>query len=533
MAIQRKTQRPEYWQEHFTVEYEDLEHLYNLFIESGRPHSVDELALALVRRRCEKEEEIIRAELEKGQLFQPKNSYGEGQKIVLPAFDYVLGTVVGVRPGYNPEYGEFKVIQVQIEGDDGKVREFASELKVPHKLNREETEGWDLAGELDSPEELYFKYGRSIRDQLERRLRQTEELGFVNFGTGWFLKDLIAEVHIGHLNIAEAMLEVSGRPLSSEEILKELDLPPEVDRKVQVFSLNYSLRQDERFNEVGTDEKVLWFLRRLEPPEALNPPRHLLASVEPYDRSLLNEELLRLEKELDDEATEAAIFAPSEMGLASSVTFVLTYPHYRSGTIPLTPRTRAFFPKGSTQHTMITFIDGRSGRHMPGWVVHQHKYACGLAQWYRENDILVGAYITLERTEDPMTVIINYTPRRQKREWVRIAKAKGTHLSFEMKTIPCGCEYDELMAVGVEDPASLDELRKELEEKKVPLSSLLSQIFPELAKLSPQGTVHAKTLYSAINVCRRYPPGPVFAALAENPSFKAVGDGYWLYDKSI
>ena len=63
------------------------------------------------------------------------------------------------------------------------------------------------------------------------------------------------------------------------------------------------------------------------------------------------------------------------------------------------------------------------------------------------------------------------------------------------------------------------------------LSALMRQIFPELAKLNPQGTVHIKTLYSVINVQKRCPPGPILAELASVPSFLAVGDGYWVYDR--
>lgn len=531
--IQRSTQRLEYWQEEFIVEDEDLEYLYGLIIESGRPRTYEDLALALVERRCQKEEEAISAELAKGDLFQPKEAYEIGQKIVFPVFDYALATVVSIRPGYNPEYGEFQVIQVQFEGQEG-IREFASELKGLHKLNGKDGERPpDQLEGFDPPEELYAKYGYSVQDKLLKRLRDGEEFDFVNFGAEWFLKDLMANVHMGYLNIAEAMLDVNGVPLPSQELLTELELPSEIDRSVQMFSLNYALSRDERFDNVGTDREVLWFLRRLEPPEAIYPPRRLLVSVEPYDRGFLDEELLRWEREIDDETTEAALFAPSETELASSVTFVLTYPHRRAGTIPLTARTRGFFPRSSAQRTMITLIDGRNGRHMSGWVVHQYKYVYGFDQWYEENNILVGAYITLERTEDPMAVIINYTPRRQKREWVRVAKAEGGKLTFQMQKMACGCEYDELMLFGEDNPAKVDALWIQAEETGKPIIEVIYEVFPELAKLSPQGTVHAKTLYSAVNIRKRCPPGPIFAALASRACFRPVGDGYWLYDESL
>jgi hypothetical protein len=46
----------------------------------------------------------------------------------------------------------------------------------------------------------------------------------------------------------------------------------------------------------------------------------------------------------------------------------------------------------------------------------------------------------------------------------------------------------------------------------------------EMSKLTPQGHVHAQELYSAVNIVRRTPPGPLFALLASMPEFIHVGD---------
>jgi hypothetical protein len=50
--------------------------------------------------------------------------------------------------------------------------------------------------------------------------------------------------------------------------------------------------------------------------------------------------------------------------------------------------------------------------------------------------------------------------------------------------------------------------------------------------MNPQNTVHAKTLYSAINMLRRVPPGPLFAELVRYPAFQPVGDHYWRFESS-
>jgi hypothetical protein len=80
----------------------------------------------------------------------------------------------------------------------------------------------------------------------------------------------------------------------------------------------------------------------------------------------------------------------------------------------------------------------------------------------------------------------------------------------------------------VDNAASADEVWLRAEEHQRPLADLLRDVFPQLARLSPQGTVHSKTLYSAMNILRRIPPGPLFTELVVHPSFKAVGDGYWV-----
>ena len=524
--IHLKTQTAEYWREDLVIDDQDLEHLYGLILESSVPRTLDQLTLALMEWRCRSEEGTIKAELEKGEPYRPKDSYEVGQQIVFPALSYALATVTGVRPGYNPQYDPFKVIQVRFEGEEG-IREFAAELNHPHKLNVEGNGSELLAGEL-SPGELYAAYGSQVRQKLKERLQTGTSWEFVNLGDEWFLKGLMADIHVGHLNVAEAALDVKGAPLSPEELLKVLELPTDLDQSAQIFSLNYALRGDNRFDDIGTDDNVLWFLRRLEPPEAIHPPRRLQYSPQPYSREKISDELLELEREIEDEATEPTVFGLYLRKPIYTAIFALPYPHYRVGTIPLTPRLAALFPQSSTQRTRITIIDGRSGQKMTGWVVHQHKYVYGLDKWYEEHNIPVGAYIKVEQTKDPLTFIVDYEPRRMKREWIRVAKVVEGKLTFEMQKRPIGCQYDDLMIVGEDKPVEVDSLWVAAEETEKPIFELIREVFPELAKLSPQGTVHAKTLYSAINIVRRCPPGPIFAELCTQDCFNSVGGGYWM-----
>ena len=521
--IQRATQTPEYWGSAFSISEEDIEHLLNLFFEDELPRSDDELALALVRRRCQREEAAVSRELAKGALYQPKNVYEPGQRLVFPALDYVVGNIVAVRDGHNPEYGPFQVIQVQF---DGKEREFASNFPYPHRLN-EASAGTlpDTAGDapLRSSEDLYNAYGVRVRDKLAEALQQRPEFVWL-FGK-WFPAGLVADVNVGHLNLAEAVLDVAGGgPLPTEKLLSDVGLPREINQRLQEFSLNYALFKDERFDEVGPAGEVLWFLKRLEPQEVLNPPHRLMYEPLPHRPEMLDQALLRIEQELDDE--HSCLPAPDE--LPDEVTFTLVYPHRRVGSVPLSPAIATLFPTGRTHRIRFTFEDARSGQRWLGWAVREHHYAFGLDLWYEVNDVPVGGLVNLRRSEEPGVVLVDLESRRPKREWVRVANVKDGKLTFEMLKRQMMCGYDDQMVIGTDNWKAIDELAERLESQRRSLADMVQDVFPQLARLSPQGTVHSKTLYSAVNLMRRVAPGPLFAELVMHPTLRPVGDGYWV-----
>jgi hypothetical protein len=130
-VFQRKTQTAEYWGATFRFSEEDVLHLYETLMDRGVPCSTDDLVLALIDFRCQQEEAYLRAELSKGTLYQPKEDYEIGQRLVFAAFDFAVGTVVEKRAGRNPEHGEFNVIAVQFE-EQPHPREFAAALQTPH-----------------------------------------------------------------------------------------------------------------------------------------------------------------------------------------------------------------------------------------------------------------------------------------------------------------------------------------------------------------------------------------------------------------
>jgi len=519
--IQHKTQNPDYWGDEFRVTPDDLQYLSTLLVEEELPRSAEELGRALVLHRCRQEEALIERAMSKGTPYQPKHSYEIDERVVFPAMGYRVAEVIGARAGHNPEYGTFQVIQVKFE--DGKEREFASELTIDHPLNREPQAGAAEGTDRRTPEELAAQYGPQVRPLLEEYLES--EPDFVRLAGKWFRSDLLVEVHAGHLNLAEAVLDMEGGgPSPTEALLGDLELPEEITPQLRTFSLNYALQEDERFDEVGPAGEVLWFLRRMEPEGVQSIPIHLQYQPLEYDPALLTSEMAALEQELDDEWS--SLNSPTEV--PEPVTVVLTYPHWKSGTLPLSSRLARVFPTGRTHRIRFTLKDADTGTEVPSWIVREGRYAYGLEEWYRTYDIPVGAYLELARGEKSGTVVIRQRSRRPRREWVRVALPAEGRLTFEMRKKLIGCHYDELMIVADEDSAAMDMVWARTHEQGLLLSQLIAEIFPELAKLSPQGTVHAATLYSAVNVAMRTPPGPLLAQLIVSGGYAPVGDNYWV-----
>ena len=517
--IQRKTQSSTYWAD-YAIASEDLQYLSTLLVEDELPRSTEELSRALVLHRARQEEALIERALSEGTPYRPKQSFEVGERVVFPALGYRAGEVVEIRSGYNPEYDPFKVIRVMFA--EGEEREFAAEFENGHPLNEEGASAVE-SEELRSAEELAGTYAPGVEEKLEKRLESDPD--FIRLSDKWFRRDLLVEVHEGHLNLAEAVLDVAGGgPLPTEALLGDVELPEEISPQLRIFSLNYALQQDARFDEVGPAGEVLWYLKRLEPEAARSTPIYLAYEPLTYEPPLLTSEMQALEQDLDDEWSD--LEPPKEF--SEPVEVVLIYPHWRSGTLPLSSELDRVFPSARTERIRLTLIDGDTGEEMPGWVVQDGRYVYGLEAWYRENGIPVGAYLEVAQGEHRERIVVRPRNRRSRREWVRVARRAEGQLAFEMHKEEINCDYDELMVVATDDLDGLERLWKERRQAGRSLAQVVDDVFPELVKLSPQGNVHAATLYSAVNVVMRTPPGPMLEVLVTSDKYAPVGDNYWV-----
>ena len=296
-------------------------------------------------------------------------------------------------------------------------------------------------------------------------------------------------------------------------------MPGGVNPKLAEFSLNFALQEDERFDEVGPAGQVLWCLRRLEPDGVREVPLRLQYSPIDHDRSSLSDQMLGLEAQLDDE--HSPIQPKESEKTPASITISLIHPHLREGTLPLSARTRSFFPTAyESPRVRFTLVDGKSGLKMPAWVVRSGGYIYGLRDWYKSQGLMPGSLVEIRRGTKPGEVIVQARTQRSTKDWIRtlMVGADGG-MVFAMLKQPINAEFNDRMAIYVPDLGLLDPLWG----KHRSFEELVVSMMRELTKLTPQGHVHAQELYAAVNLVRRVPPAPLLALLAQKP-FMHVGD---------
>jgi hypothetical protein len=510
-----------YWKT-LKVGQQDIDFLYAFLLEKEKPLTSFELAEALITERVRSEKVIFKKKQQQnGHIYLPKLEFSVGEKIQFPAMNWVSGIVSEIREGINPQQPALKVMTVVLE--NGHTRQFAANLN-DHQLNHVTTPPKD-AGE-EYTQTIIQDFGDQITSSLEVELNENKDL--VRIGANWFPKSLLIDFNVGHLNLAEAVLDMhEGGPLPVDTLLEQIDI--ETDDPVELirFSLNYALQEDPRFDEVGPSGVVQWFLNRLEPQYVREKPRELMVMPVEYDRSVMTEEMLKAEQQIDDELIETHPNYRRKVN-SKEVSVVLNYPHWKIGSIPITPYTHDFFPTAlESPRVKFKLIDA-SGQNISAWVVRPFSYVYGLKKWYQELELMPGSIIKIKHGQQQGEVLIQAEKKRSNREWIRtmLIGADGG-IVFAMLKQTITADYNERMAIAVPATEILDELWQKRANNPRPLRNEIIGIMKELAKLNPQGQVHAFELYAALNCIRRCSPGMVFSNLASNPEFTAVGDLYF------
>ena len=322
----------------FSLSSSDLDFIYNYLLEKETPASTREIAEAMIGERIRvQRNELMKSISELGKIYRPADSYHPGDQVAFPKLENRVGTVIELRKGKNPDLPEFSVAKFRFA--DGKEKEFAAGVET-HALNQLDPlsafypDFMDLNGTLK-------KYGKLILKSLRRDLSRSEEL----FGMSdyWFPTALLADVNPGFLNLAEAAMEMeNGVPLSTAKILEMIEYPSDSNAALTEFSFNYALKQDERFDEVGSLGKILWTLYSLEPEDVRKVPLTLRHRPSAYSTNHEEIELDPTEYLIHDELDEGSLEQP--YASPDHFDFCVSYPHWKAGTLPLLGATLDWWP---------------------------------------------------------------------------------------------------------------------------------------------------------------------------------------------
>ena len=508
-----------YWQD-FSVGKRDIENIYNLLLEKTVPLSANEILDYLILNRIKQELDAFQKQKSsQGKLYLPKDKYKVGEIISFPAINMEKGKISSIRDGFNPDFPEMKVIEVEFES--GKPRSFASDLEN-HHLNQI----------LDLPENdpnldpvlVKENFGGDLIQRMEEALKQNDDL--VKIAGSWFPRSLLVDVHIGHLNLAEAVLEeAKGGPISTIDLMKQVELTANADEKLLEFSFDLALQEDGRFDEVGPSGQTFWFLKELEPLDVKEIPLYLKYSPKEYSFEGLDRFMEMLEGNLYDELE--TMETPGLLAEKASIS--LTFPHWRSGTLPLSKSLKKMFPSAyEAPRVMFTFFDPQENEKFSGWVVRASKYICGLDKWYLKHELMPGSIVTVEKSKIPGEIIIKFEKSRQNKEWLKtVLVGSDQGFVFAMLKHPLTANFDERMAIAIPDVAAMDEIWKNHVYEKESIDKTIIRVLRELAKLNPQRQVHAQELYAAVNILRRCPPSLILFHLLNNDQVEHLGDLYF------
>jgi len=509
----------EYWAS-FQIEKADIDFIFNHLLEKENPQSSKALIHAIIINRIANEKaKKISSQKGDEKIYFPKDDYQIGDSLRFPSLNDQSGKIINVREGFNPDLDSFSVITVEFGKNN--IKDFASGV-INHPLNHI----FDLPDDDPNydPDHIVESYGENLISVLENSLADNEDL--VKIAGNWFPRSLLVDIHIGYLNLVEAILEeAGGGPISTAALMDQVELEANADRKLMEFSFDLALQEDERFDEVGPAGETLWFLHAMEPASVRKTPIFLKSTAEVFSDPSIQKLLDLFESTIYDELEKYDF----QHGVGDKAKISLSYPHWRAGTLPLTKTLAKMFPTAyEAPRVKFTFID--DGDRFPGWVVRKEKYVYGLEDWYKKNDIIPGSLISVSKGKLPGEITISYDKSRQNKEWLKtVLVGSDNGIVFAMLKQPINSDYNERMALVVTDVEALDQIWQKKIYLTEPINKSVKRILHELIKLNPQGQVHIQEIYASLNVIRRCAPSTIINTLLEDPDVEYLGDLYFRY----
>jgi hypothetical protein len=500
---------------------DDLEYLYNYLLEKEEPLTTLDLANALIVERLNKIKSEAKEQNSVQKKYLPKDSYQINDHVLFSKENEQIATVVGIRQGMSLDQQTFQVMEVEYPNKLKK--EYVMEYET-HPLN---DMGVSTSDNDDLEKEIFELYGKQIAEIIDEAMDSNEEI--VCIGGKSFPQALLVDINAGYLNLSEALLEMEeGGPLSTAEILKNIEFPFEDNSTLTEFSMDYALQEDPRFDEVGPAGETLWFLQSFEPDSVKNIPVYLKPNHFDFDKQDIANESNILQKSIFDEWEWE--FDEPDQDNTDDITIHLIFPHLHAGTLPLSYRLRSFFPIAfESENVLFTFVDELTKEKFPGWVIFKPRYVFGLQHFYSKYNLIPGSIIRLKKSQVPGEIIISLDSNRTTRDWLRTANVNADgFITFNMLKQVVPSEIDERMAIAL--PDSLDGIEtywSNPHKTKHNFEKFVLSIMKELSKLNPQGHVHLAELYAAVNMAFRCPPGPLIYLLHQATWAISLGDLYY------
>jgi len=504
----------------FHVDPPDIEFIYNWLLEKEVPQTQQAITEALVKNRIDQKKAAIQKKNKNLNVFRPVETYETGDHLTFSYFDMQPGKVVSKRSGTNPDHGDFEIITVEF--GNGEQREFATGIE-DHILNE-----FSLMNENDpdlEPEIVMQAYGDQLMKDIQQQIVASGSFG--NIAEQWFPEALLIDINAGHMNLAEAVLDFTGdTPVSTADIIEQIGLK-DSNQALLEFSLNIALQNDPRFDEVGPSGDILWYLTSREPKEINEHPSVLQSIL--IDESSKNEidDMLTMFEGMIADEYELNTVTGDEEG-KDELTFSLIFPHWVSGTLPLTPALKNFFPTSiETPHIRFKFIDGQNRKEFAGWVAKPFNFVAGLKAWYQKVGLLPGSLIHIKKGKNPGEVIIRPEKKRPAREWIRVVDFnQQNQISFSMQMELINAGYNDRMLFGIADEQALLDHWVTTPTPQY-FDKTVHHLMRELMKLNPQGHVHGQELYAATNLVMRCPPRTLLALLEKVNWVEHTGDLYY------
>ena len=216
----------QHWAYSFSIGAEDVDSITNLLLDRETPLSAVQLATEIIDKRERKERARHDQKFQDTKVYRPADTYQIGDRLTFSHFDYATARVVSLRDGTHSDLSPIRVAAVAFENanalPEAEIREFVVEYEADHPLNDLDLNRHPSQLEREyTVDEILNDPDTNIVDQVNDSLERNLDL--VRIAGTWFVRELMVEVDIGHLHLAEAVLDMhGGGPLEPQQILGEM-----------------------------------------------------------------------------------------------------------------------------------------------------------------------------------------------------------------------------------------------------------------------------------------------------------------------